>query len=81
VQLHFECKSAGNVAEFSVPVFRRTTSTWRKYNGQSISFRTEFFALLRSVVTTPAASGVILKVLWASVLKASSLCASGVTQL
>jgi hypothetical protein len=51
------------------------------YKGQSISFRTEFFALLRSVVTTPATSDVIPKVLWSSVLKASFLCASCVTEL
>jgi hypothetical protein len=54
---------------------------FRLYKGKSISFRTEFFALLRSVVTIPAASGVIPKVSWASVLKASFLYASCVTQL
>jgi len=32
------------------------------YEGQSISFRIEFFALVRSVVTTPAARGIIPKV-------------------
>ena len=46
----------------------------------SISSRTEFFALVRSVVTTPAARD-ISKVSWASVLKASFLCASCVTHL
>ena len=45
------------------------------------SSRTEFFALVRSVVTTPAPRGIIPKVSWASVLKASFLCASCVTQL
>ena len=43
---------------------------------QSISSQTEFFALVRSVVTTPAARGIISKVSWASVLKASFLCAA-----
>jgi len=32
------------------------------YEGQSISFRIEFFVLVRSVVTTPAARGIIPKV-------------------
>jgi hypothetical protein len=40
-----------------------------------MSLWTEFFALLRSVVTTPAASGAIPKVSWACVLKATFLCA------
>jgi hypothetical protein len=35
--------------------------TW-KYVGQSISFRIEFVALVRSVVTKPAARGIIPKV-------------------
>ena len=52
-----------------------------KYVVQSISSRTEFFALVRSVVTTPAARGIIPKVSWASVLKANFLCVSCVTQL
>ena len=51
------------------------------YMVQSISSRTEFFALVRSVVTTPAARGIIPKVPWASVLKASFLYASCVMQL
>ena len=44
-------------------------------------FRTEFFALVRSVVTTPADRGIIPRISWASVLKASFLCVSCVTQL
>ena len=51
------------------------------YEVYSISSRTEFFALVRSVVTTPAAGGVIPKVSWASLLKASFLCASCMTLL
>ena len=51
------------------------------YVVQSVRFQTEFFALVRSVVTTTAARGIISKVSWASVLKASFLCASRVTQL
>jgi hypothetical protein len=51
------------------------------YEGQSISFRIEFFALVQSVVTTPTARGIIPKVSWASVLKVSFLCASCVMQL
>jgi len=51
------------------------------YEGQSISFRIEFFVLIRSVVTTPATRGIIPKVSWVSVLKASFLCALCVTQL
>ena len=45
-----------------------------KYEVQSISFRTEIFAILRSVVTTPAASDVIPKVAWDSVLKVCIVC-------
>ena len=45
------------------------------------SSRTEFFSLVRSVVTTPASRGIIPNVSWASVLKANFLCASCVTQL
>jgi hypothetical protein len=36
------------------------------YVQRSVSFRTEFFALLQNVDTTPAASGVIPKVSWSS---------------
>ena len=43
-----------------------SATTQRIYEVQTISSRTEFFALLRRVVTTPAASGVIPKVSWAS---------------
>jgi hypothetical protein len=46
-----------------------------------VSSQTEFFVLKRSVVTTPAASGVIPKVSWASALKASFLCTLCVMQL
>ena len=60
---------------------RSCLSARLKYMVYSISFRTEFFALVRSVVTTPAARGIIPKVSWTSVLKASFLCASRVTQL
>ena len=56
-------------------------SRLQAYVVSSISSRTEFFALVRSVVTTPAARGIIPKVSWASVLKASFLCASCVTKL
>jgi len=42
----------------------------------SISSQTEFFALVRSVVTTPPARSIIPKVSWVSVLKASFVCAS-----
>ena len=51
------------------------------YVVKSISSRTELFALVRSVVTTPATRGIIPKLSWASVLKASFLCASCVTQI
>jgi len=37
--------------------------------------------LVQSVVTTPAARGIIPKVSWAIVLKGSFLCTSCVTQL
>jgi len=52
-----------------------------RYEGQSVSFRIEFFTFIWSVVTTPAARGIIPKVSWDSVLKVSFLCASCVTQL
>ena len=51
------------------------------YVVKSISSRTEFFALVRSLVTIPSARGIIPKVAWAGVLKTSFLCASCVTQL
>ena len=51
------------------------------YVVQSIRFRTEFFALVRSVVNTQGARAIIPKLSWASVLKGSFLCASCVTQL
>ena len=43
---------------------------------QSVSSQTEFFVLVQNVVITPAARGIIPKVSWASVLKASFLCES-----
>jgi len=54
-------------------------SVTKLYEGQSVSFRIEFFVLVWSLVTTPAARGIIPKVSLASVLKASFLCALCVT--
>ena len=68
---------------FSEPEELCVMKRWRGelYVVQSVSSQTEFFALVWSVVTTPAARGIIPRVSWASVLKASFLCASCVTQL
>ena len=64
-----------------VAVYLEDKLIWNTYVVKSISFRTEFFALIWSVVITPAARGIIPKVSWASLLKASFLCKSCVTQL
>jgi hypothetical protein len=41
---------------------KAVTCTTLKYKGQSVSFRAEYFALVQSVVTTPAFRGIIPKV-------------------
>ena len=63
------------------PIITGITLVFTFYVVYLVSFGTEFFALVRSVVTTPAARGIIPKVSWDSALKSSFMCASCVTQL
>ena len=85
--MHFQVQCAcvstkvQHMVRWYVHMCHYNKATHSQYEGQSISFRIEFFALVRSVVTTPAARGIIPKVSLASVLKASFLCALCVTQL